>query len=50
MVGQGVVVAIEHVRSNDGKNKRDALSAATHQVTVTRASGRIHLDGFLVLR
>ena len=30
--------------------KRDGLSTASHKVTVTRASGRIDLDGFVVLR
>jgi len=30
--------------------KRDALAATTHKVTVTRASGRVHLDGFVALR
>ncbi len=30
--------------------KRDRLSTATHKITVTRASGRIDLDGFVVLR
>ena len=30
--------------------KRDGLNTATHKVTVTRATGRIDLDGFVVLR
>jgi subtilisin family serine protease len=30
--------------------KRDGLSTATHKVTVSRVSGRIDLDGFVVLR
>ena len=30
--------------------KRDGLNTATHKVTVTRVSGRIDLDGFVVLR
>ncbi len=30
--------------------KRDGLTAATHKVTVARSSGRIELDGFVVLR